>query len=142
MTSEEKAYIAGIIDGEGTVTLTRVHRNEMPSPRVSVANNSLRLLKWIKERIGSGCITTRSKQQPQHAVHYVLNISDNRALNLLAEVKGYMIIKRSHAELLVLRYKDATPRNGKYTEEQLAKKLKLVEAIRALNRISRKGGES
>lgn len=139
MTSEEKAYVAGVIDGEGTVTLTRVHKNEMPSPRVSVANNNLRLLKWIKERVGSGCITTRSKQQPQHAVHYVLNISDNTALKLLEDVKGYLLIKRLHAELIVSKYKEATPRNGRYTAEQLAKKLKLVEEIRLLNQMSRKG---
>lgn len=134
MTSEEKAYIAGIIDGEGTVTLTRVHKNELPSPRVAVANNSLRLLKWLKERIGSGCITTRAKQQPQHAVHYVLNISDNSALKLLAEVKECLIIKKSHAELLVFSYKAVTPRNGRYSKEILSQKLELVEEIRRLNK--------
>lgn len=28
MKDWEAAYIAGIIDGEGTITLTRMHRNE------------------------------------------------------------------------------------------------------------------
>jgi hypothetical protein len=44
MTNEERAYLAGIIDGEGTVTLSRAHINQMPAPKVSVANNSLELI--------------------------------------------------------------------------------------------------
>ena len=134
MTPKEKAYIAGIIDGEGTVTLTRGHVNELPSPRVSVANNDLRLLKWIREKAGCGCITTRSKVQPQHGVNYVLNVCDDPALKLLAEVKEYLIIKKPHAELLSSRYKAVTPRNGRYTEELLAGKMALVAEIRQLNR--------
>jgi len=134
MTSEEKAYIAGIIDGEGTVTLSRAHVEELPAPKVSVANNSLELLKWIKEKVGSGVIIKRSRREPQHKDHYVLDISNNWALNLLVEVKKYLIIKKPHAELLVSRYKAVTPRNGRYTETMLAEKVKLVSEIRELNR--------
>ena len=133
MKLQEKAYMAGIIDGEGTVTLTRVHANEMPSPRLSIANNNLRLLKWIKEKTGSGFIIKRTKREPQHGNQYVLDISDNAALKLLAELKEYLIIKKPHAELLVLRYKAVTPRNGRYTKELLAEKMKLVSEIRRLN---------
>lgn len=140
MNAQEKAYIAGIIDGEGTITLSRSHINEMPSPKVSVANNSLELLSWIRKTAGTGVIIKRSKRLPTHGSQYVLDISNDLALALLLEIKEFLIIKRPHAELLLERYKETTPRNGRYTEEQLAKKLKLVDDIRALNRISRKGG--
>lgn len=133
MNLQEKAYIAGIIDGEGTVTLSRAHANEMPAPKVSVANNSIKLLNWIKDRAGSGVIIKRSKREPQHGVQYVLDISDNAALRLLAEVKEYLIVKKQHAELLVSCYKATTPRNGKYTEKLFAQKMGLVAEIRALN---------
>lgn len=133
MTSEEKAYIAGIIDGEGTVTLSRAHVEELPAPKVSVANNSLELLKWIKGKVGSGVIIKRSRREPQHKDHYVLDISNNWALDLLMEVKEYLIIKKPHAELLISRYKTLTPRNGRYTKELLAGKMQLVNEIRALN---------
>ena len=133
MNLEEKAYIAGIIDGEGTVTLSRAHANETPSPKVSVANNSLPLLKWIKDKAGSGVIITRSQREPQHGIQYVLDISDNAALELLAEIKGYLIIKKSHADLLVSRYKAVTSRNGRYTKKLLAEKMELVSEIRKLN---------
>ncbi|MBU3209659.1 hypothetical protein [Clostridium algidicarnis] len=35
MTSEEKAYIAGIIDGEGSIMLLKFHHNQFPSPCIS-----------------------------------------------------------------------------------------------------------
>ena len=133
MTLQEKAYMAGIIDGEGTVTLSRAHSNEMPAPKVSVANNNLQLLRWIKNKAGSGVIIRRAKREPQHGVQYVIDISDNAALALLVEIKEFLLIKKPHAELLLSRYKAVTPRNGRYTKELLAKKMELVAQIRALN---------
>lgn len=133
MTSEEKAYIAGIIDGEGTVTLTRDHHGEMPAPKVSVANNNLELLRWIKGKVGAGIIIKRTKRQPQHGDQYVLDFSNNSALSLLSEVGKYMLVKKAHAQLLLSRYKAATPRNGRYNEDLLNAKLQLLAEIRALN---------
>lgn len=134
MTPKERAYLAGIIDGEGTVTLSRGHINEMPSPKVSVANNSVPLLNWIKIKTGTGVIIRRSKRAPQHGSQYVLDVCDNAALKLLDEIKEFLIVKKKHAEILVSRYKSVTPRNGRYTEEQRAKKMELVAEIRSLNR--------
>jgi hypothetical protein len=134
MTSEEKAYIAGIIDGEGTVTLTRDHLREFPAPKVSVANNDLKLLEWVKDKAGTGVIIKRSKRHPHHGNQYVLDISNDRALRLLSEIKEYLIIKKPHAELLVQRYKAVTPRNGRYSKDIMSEKMKLVAEIRALNR--------
>ncbi len=139
MTTQERAYLAGIIDGEGTITLSSAHGNETSSPKVSVANNSLQLMQWIKTKTGSGVLSQRGKREPQHGTQYVLDISNNAALNLLAELKQYLIIKKTHAELLLSRYKAVTPRNGRYTAEMSLQKKRLVEEIRLLNRISRKG---
>ncbi len=38
MTEIEKAYIAGIIDGEGSIILQRFHTNQYPAPCVSIAS--------------------------------------------------------------------------------------------------------
>jgi len=34
MTNEEQAYIAGIIDGEGSIMFIKFHNNQFPSPCV------------------------------------------------------------------------------------------------------------
>ena len=56
MKDTEKAYIAGIIDGEGSIMLQRIHSNEHPSPCVSIASTTYELLEWIKNIIGKGMI--------------------------------------------------------------------------------------
>jgi len=130
---QEKAYIAGIVDGEGTVTLTRRHKNETPSPNVSIANTNNELLVWIKNKIGCGVIIKRTKQKPHHSNSYVFALYDRNALKLLADIKTFLIIKKPHAKLLLNHYKDSTPRNGRYTKKQIEMKMWLVSEIRKLN---------
>lgn len=43
----EKYYIAGIIDGEGSIMLQRFHKGEYPSPCVSIASTNIELLESI-----------------------------------------------------------------------------------------------
>lgn len=132
MEEVEKAYVAGIVDGEGTVTLMKHHRNETPTPNVSVANNNLELLKWLKSIYG-GTITNKKKRLPHHNDSYAWYVRQDRAIRFLNEIKQYLIIKKQHAELITSTYKLVTHRAGKYTPEMLAKKYALVAKIRKLN---------
>lgn len=132
MEEVEKAYLAGIIDGEGTVTLAKNHKGETPSPKVAVSNNKLELLEWIKKRAG-GVIVSKRKNKPYHGNSYVWYLRQNKALSLLNDLKNFLIIKRLHAELILNNYKLVTFRNGKYKPEVLEKKMQLVSKIRKLN---------
>ena len=76
----EKAYIAGIIDGEGTITLVRKHQNENYSPEVSVANTNIGLLNWIKEKVGYGQIMKKPKRLEHHSTAYTWRIKCDKAL--------------------------------------------------------------
>lgn len=50
----DAAYIAGLIDGEGTVTLTRKHRTENRQLAVTISNTELRLLDHVHAVVGAG----------------------------------------------------------------------------------------
>lgn len=132
MEEVEKAYLAGIVDGEGTVTLTKHHKNETPTPRLSVANTNLQLLNWIKARVG-GVIVSKRKYKSHHANSYVWYVCQDRAINLLNEIKKFLMIKRKHADLITDEYKKVTHRAGRYTPEMLSRKYQLVAKIRELN---------
>ena len=112
MIDSEKAYIAGIIDGEGSIMLQKIHANEYPAPCISIASTTLELLNWIKERVGKGTI-----RKKKNCYSYILRHND--AIALLKEVYPYLIIetKRKRAELILTKYKSLTPRNGHYTEK-------------------------
>lgn len=59
MTKTEKTYIAGIIDSEGSIMLQKFHAKEHPSPCVSIASTTLKLLKWIKIIVEKGGIVRK-----------------------------------------------------------------------------------
>ena len=133
MTEVEKAYLAGIVDGEGTVTLERQHRNETAGPRVPVANSNLKLLMWIKSRM-DGNIIHKKKYKTHHKDAYAWSVRQDRAIRLLDEIKRYLIVKRPQADLITQKYKSVTHRAGKYSPKMLKRKLELVAKVRALNR--------
>lgn len=56
MLETDKAYIAGIIDGEGSIMLQKFYSNEPPAPCVSIASTTLELLKWVQKTVGKGTI--------------------------------------------------------------------------------------
>ncbi|RKY31711.1 MAG: hypothetical protein DRP74_04240 [Candidatus Omnitrophota bacterium] len=132
MEDVEKTYIAGIVDGEGTVTLMKHYKNETPTPNVTVANNNLKLLLWLKARLG-GNIVSKKKYKPHHGDSYVWSIRQDRAIRFLNGIKKFLIIKKPQADLITEKYKSVTHRAGRYTPSLLRKKIQLVAKIRKLN---------
>lgn len=87
LSAPAAAYIAGIVDGEGTVTLSRSHKQE-------------------NKRLYS----------ERHRPAFTYQVSSRQALDLLRQIVPYMkSYKVRRATLALKRYVDVTPRNGKYT---------------------------
>ncbi len=65
----------------------------------------------------------------KHKLSYSFIIKQNNAIKLLEDIYPYLIIesKRKRAEMIITQYKALTPRNGRYTDEQLAKKERFYE---------------
>jgi hypothetical protein len=109
------AYIAGLIDGEGTVTLTRRHANESRQLVISVANTELPILQFLRDHIGAGKITRKRIVSSRHTPSFCYAVSNRQALALLEQVTPYLrSYKRRRAQLVLARYMELTPRNGKY----------------------------
>jgi len=124
LASVDAAYIAGLIDGEGTITLTRKHRNENRQLAVSINSTGKDLLEFVINTVGVGKITNKRIAQSHHTPSLVYAIYNQQALNLLEQVFPYLRGYKTRRAALVLRdYNKLTPRNGKYTPEQrLARK--------------------
>lgn len=114
----DAAYIAGIIDGEGTITLTRKHRNENRQLAVTISSNERYLLEFIRQAIGAGKITNKRTIKAEHAPHFTYSISNRQALALLHQIAPYLrTYKRDRAMLILQEYLRLTPRNGYYTDQ-------------------------
>lgn len=59
ITPEERAYIAGIIDGEGSIMLLKFHSNQFPAPCISISSTTPELLEWIKSKTFVGTIKSK-----------------------------------------------------------------------------------
>ncbi|AUN16358.1 LAGLIDADG family homing endonuclease [Clostridium botulinum] len=125
MTNEQKAYIAGIIDGEGSIMLLRFHNNQFPSPCISISSTTIELLEWIKSVTKVGTIKRKKNYNTEkHTDSFIYTIKYNDAINLLIQIEPYLVIKnkKTRARLIIEKYKSLTPRNGKYSNEMLKAK--------------------
>lgn len=59
LSATDAAYIAGLIDGEGSITLTRKHRNENRQPAITISNTERILLEFVLRVTGAGKITRK-----------------------------------------------------------------------------------
>ena len=120
LTDVEAAYLAALIDGEGTVTLSRVHLGQMRYIVVSVCNNERPIIDWVQATTGVGHVTRKRRVSLAHGENFTWRIASRRALRLLERIVPYMLgYKRLRAKLALAEYIDVTPRNGKYTSEVL-----------------------
>jgi hypothetical protein len=138
------AYLAGLIDGEGTVTLTRQHRNEGRRLEVCISNNELEILRSARDCIGAGRITTKRSYNERHAASFTYHVSSRQALDLLAQIAPFMKSYQAlRARLALDHYVRLTPRNGKYRPEirrQREHFERQLPAIRPTGASQQKGG--
>lgn len=61
------AYIGGLVDGEGTITLSRLHANERRRLVVSIANTEIQLLEFVRREVGES-LTPRNGKYSAKAI--------------------------------------------------------------------------
>ena len=137
LLSTEAAYIAGIVDGEGTVTLSRQHRNEQRRLVVSISNNDRPLLEYLQSCIGAGRITRKRTYAAGHAPSFTCYLTSRQALDLLQQIVPYLRTYKLHrARLALARYLALTPRNGKYDAPLLLERARFEHAFLALRAVN------
>lgn len=125
MQPEEKAYLAGIIDGEGSIMLIRFHKNQHPSPCINIASASIELLEWILKTTGVGRIQSKKNYKPHcHSDSYTYTVRYDDAIWLISQIEPHLVItqKKQRAKMILAEYKSLTPRNGRYSPELLKAK--------------------
>jgi len=107
LSETEKAYLAGIIDGEGCITINRyVKKGAAPvyRPFVEIASTSPALKAWLDERFPEKTYW-RKKTRPGWKDIYHWILSGNRQVMVFCrEIAPYLVIKREQAELVAQGY--------------------------------------
>ena len=81
----DAAYIAGLVDGEGTVTLTTMHRGENRRLVVSISNTEPGLLEFVQTALGAGQITGKRTYDVKQTPSFVFRVTNREAVELLRQ---------------------------------------------------------
>ena len=106
MIDTDRAWLAGIIDGEGHIAITKIkpphqrRRNPSYQVLVRVAMTHLLTMQRVQELMG-GNLRTRKGRQAQHNDCYECNRADNNAIVVLQSILPYLITKRAQALLAI-----------------------------------------
>jgi hypothetical protein len=91
--------LAGIVDGEGTITIAKSTRSIGGiTPLLSVVNTDTKLINWLVKNVG-GNVTIKKKQKPHYKDGYrwyMYSVID--VWFSLKYIYPYLIIKKSNAK--------------------------------------------
>lgn len=130
MKDWEAAYIAGIVDGEGSILLTRIHRNEFRRPCITIASTDIELLEFVQSIIGGVIVRKKNYKPTIHKNSFALNLKSKRdVLYTLKCIYPYLrvYVKKRRALYILENYDSVTRRNGKYKNEEKLEKMKFEE---------------
>jgi hypothetical protein len=107
LSEAEKGYLAGIIDGEGCIRLSR-SKTKRGTPtyhiQVIISNTSLTLMNWLVAKVG-GRSYKGSKGEDHWRERYCWAMPGNkRAITFLKEITPYLVIKKPQAESICSGY--------------------------------------
>ncbi len=87
MNPVDAAYLAGLVDGEGTISLSRIHRGQNRHLVVTISSTEPALLEWTRKTTGVGKITSKRTTSPIHSRGYTYSVANRQALAVLAQIR-------------------------------------------------------
>lgn len=96
MSEINKAWLAGLLDGEGTIVFYQSPSNHEVY-RISIGNTFRKLIDKIFEVSGIGKITTYKSRNPKHNQVWYWNVCGENAKLLLKQMLPYLIVKKEKA---------------------------------------------
>lgn len=140
MTSTEIAYIAGLIDGEGSIGIYAFNKSKVRPHKtfglvMTITNTYLPVLLWIRENLGGTLKSAGGLKSRRPCWH--LQWYGKKASAVLELTVPYMRIKKRQAELAIAFIEQRKSR-ARYkwpylTDEAAANDERIADEVRAIN---------
>lgn len=134
MLETETAWLAGYIDGDGSISISRKTGRRFGSLIIAIDSTDLEILEYVQDLVG-GNIVRKKKYADHHRQAYTWRLlGANNIIDLCTQVAPYLKCnaKKARAELIRDHWREATPANGQYDEQRLAKKVRFEEEFMRL----------
>lgn len=97
LTDTDAAYLAGFIDGEGSVML--YHRRDVAALRITASNTSRGVLDWIAMVTGVGQVVSHKRSSEIHKTPHWWQANAEAAESVLRQIRPHLKIKQEQADL-------------------------------------------
>lgn len=101
MSPTEAAYLAGLIDGEGSIVAVKRNKKGRTTWRLQVSSTTPILLEWCIQTTGVGTIVTKKTTNPKHADSKWWQCYSWNAMDILKQIAPYMILKTDKAQQVI-----------------------------------------
>jgi len=132
LTEWEKGYLAGIIDGEGSISISDNGPQGTHGPRISVGSTSLKLIRWLNDKICPAMYPVHSTNPLGKKCIYIWETHKTGIVrDFLKTLLPFLIIKKKQAEAMLefceCRAKSAW--GSGYSKQEI----QLINELRKLN---------
>ena len=134
---EERAYLAGVLDGEGTFIIRRgrdaTHGYKFQAV-VRVTNTSWELIAWLHATFGGNVVRERDRR-PNRKPCWLWSLDGGTlVVPVVQQVLPYLRVKRRQAEVVLEFYKVRNPFGKRVSYGEWARRAALREDLCLLNR--------
>ncbi len=135
---ENILYLAGILDGEGCISIELQAANKSCRkvdyyiPRLSVINTSYPLIEWLINNFG-GKHHIRKKEDNCRLI-YVWNIFGQHMEDVIRAVEPFLIVKKQAANI-ILEYRTTIADEWHISEDTHKKRKELYLRMRIVNKV-------
>lgn len=140
----DAAYIAGFIDGEGSIGLRTAHSNDGKTPnytlRMRITNTNLEVLAWIQAIVRQGSIRKIKMYQFNKKQGYEIYWGGRVARNILVQIQPYLKVKALQAKIGIEFAKTIKSRGGVLMDDSLRKERDIFRTQMDTANASNKGG--
>ena len=143
ITDVEAAYLAGFLDGDGSLGLAWNGRRQSAHiiAKVSFYNSNQQAINYIANLIDKQPYTVRYRPRTDNRWYHTkpmltIGLSGRRALDVIERLYPYLIVKRPQADIVLEFYRNpvtAAQRSGKrLPQETVDARLTALEQLKAI----------
>jgi len=133
LTDIDKGYLAGLIDGEGTIRIMRALQ-KWYAPFIAITNTDTSMMDWLQKIFGErdiGRLYVEKRSKPNHKPKFVFNIASVQGVKMILEQVVDILKTKRRQALLVLEF--IKMKEDKADYGVLPREIELFEELKRLN---------
>ncbi len=131
------AYAAGIIDGEGCISITYAsYRTGSPHFRlvVTVSNTNEDLVSWLQYMFGGSYHHYEDMKRPNQKPVYKWNLGTKASCEFLKMIQPYVLLKQEQIKLAFEFHERMGQQGKELSAEEIGKRQVIKDAMHILNK--------